>query len=51
VTLHDELRGVLEFKDGTEVQRISKIDGTGKLMTGDFMLVDKNLEAVREGDR
>ena len=32
-----------EFKDGTEVQRISKIDATGSLMTIDYMLVDPNL--------
>jgi hypothetical protein len=34
----------LEFKDGTEVQRVSKVDPSGNLMTLDFMLVDANLE-------
>jgi hypothetical protein len=34
----------LEFKDGTEVQRVNKVDAAGNLMTIDFMLVDKNLE-------
>ncbi len=33
-----------EFKDGSELQRISKIDGEGDLLTLDFMLVNKNLE-------
>ena len=35
-----------EFKDGTELQRINKVDLAGNLMTVDFMLVDTNLEAV-----
>jgi hypothetical protein len=35
-----------EFKDGTEVQRINKVDPDGNLMTVDFMLVDRNLEAA-----
>lgn len=34
----------LEFKDGTEVHRVSKIDPAGNMMTVDFMLVDANLE-------
>ena len=34
----------LEFKDGTEVQRVSKVDPSGNLMTVDFMIVDPNLE-------
>jgi hypothetical protein len=34
----------LEFKDGTEVQRVNKVDAAGDLMTIDFMLVDSNLE-------
>jgi hypothetical protein len=36
----------MEFKDGTEVQRINKVDGAGALMTLDFMIVDRNLESV-----
>jgi hypothetical protein len=35
-----------EFKDGTEVQRVNKVDGAGNLMTVDFMIVDKNLESA-----
>ena len=35
-----------EFKDGSEVQRINKVDPGGHLMTLDFMLVDKNLEVA-----
>jgi hypothetical protein len=35
-----------EFKDGTEVQRVNKVDPSGNLMTVDFMLVDKNLEPM-----
>ncbi|MDZ4696244.1 MAG: DUF6036 family nucleotidyltransferase [Deltaproteobacteria bacterium] len=35
-----------EFRDGSELQRISKIDGQGDLLTLDFMLVNKNLEAT-----
>jgi hypothetical protein len=35
-----------EFKDGTQVQRINKVDPAGDLMTVDFMIVDKNLEEV-----
>jgi hypothetical protein len=34
----------LEFKDGTEVRRINKVDADGNLMTVDFMIVDRNLE-------
>ena len=34
----------LEFKDGTEVRRINKVDADGNLMTLDFMIVDQNLE-------
>jgi hypothetical protein len=33
-----------EFKDGSEVQRVNKVDAAGNMMTVDFMLVDKNLE-------
>ena len=33
-----------EFKDGTEVQRVDRVDAAGELMTVDFMIVDKNLE-------
>ena len=36
----------LEFKDGTIVHRVNKIDPSGDLMTLDFMLVDRNLEAA-----
>jgi len=32
-----------EFKDGTEVQRVNKVDAAGNLMTIDLMIVDKNL--------
>jgi hypothetical protein len=37
---------LFEFKDGTELQRVSKVDAAGRLVTVDFMLVDRNLEAV-----
>ena len=33
-----------EFKDGTEVQRVNKVDAAGNLVTLDFMIVDKNLQ-------
>lgn len=36
----------LEFKDGTSVLRVNKIDPAGDLMTVDLMLVDKNLEST-----
>lgn len=36
----------LEFKDGTSVRRLNKIDPAGDLMTVDLMLVDKNLESA-----
>jgi hypothetical protein len=39
----------LEFKDGTEVHRVNKVDGAGNLMTVDFMLVDANLESAWNG--
>lgn len=35
-----------EFKDGTELQRVNKVDRSGALVTVDFMLVDRNLEAA-----
>ncbi len=35
-----------KFKDGTELQRINKVDGSGNLMTLDFMLVSAHLEPV-----
>lgn len=35
-----------EFKDGTTLQRVSKIDPAGNLMTVDLMLVDRNLAAA-----
>jgi hypothetical protein len=38
----------IEFKDGTEVRRINKIDEAGNLMTLDFMLVDQNLQVPWE---
>jgi hypothetical protein len=36
----------IEFKDGTELQRISKIDASGGLMTLDLMLVNDSLETA-----
>jgi hypothetical protein len=33
-----------EFKDGTTVQRVNKVEATGDVMTLDLMIVDKNLE-------
>jgi hypothetical protein len=35
-----------QFKDGTQVQRINKVDAEGLLMTVDLMIVDKNLESA-----
>jgi len=35
-----------DFKDGTRVQRVNKVDATGGLMTVDFMIVDANLESA-----
>jgi hypothetical protein len=35
-----------EFKDGTEVRRVNKVDAAGDLLTVDFMLVNGNLETV-----
>jgi hypothetical protein len=35
-----------QFKDGSLLQRVNKVDGVGNLMTLDFMIVDENLEAV-----
>lgn len=35
-----------EFKDGTQLQRVNRVDAAGNLMTVDFMLVDANLEAA-----
>jgi hypothetical protein len=35
-----------EFKDGTRMQRVNKVDAAGNLMTVDFMMVDENLEAI-----
>jgi hypothetical protein len=34
------------FKDGTQVQRINKVDADGLLMTVDLMIVDVNLESA-----
>ena len=39
----------LEFKDGTEVHRVNKVDAAGNLMTVDLMIVDKNLESAWDG--
>lgn len=36
----------MDFKDGTTLQRVNKVDEAGNLMTVDFMLVDGNLEAA-----
>ena len=36
----------MEFKDGTEMHRLSKVDAAGDLLTLDFMVVDVNLEAA-----
>jgi hypothetical protein len=38
-----------EFKDGTSLQRVSKVDVQGNLATVDFMLVDRNLEPAWAG--
>ena len=35
-----------QFKDGTRVQRINKVDPAGHLMTVDLIVVDENLESV-----
>jgi predicted nucleotidyltransferase len=35
-----------EFKDGTTLQRVSKVDKDGALMTVDFIVVDRNLETT-----
>ena len=35
-----------EFKDGTTLQRVSKVDNNGDLMTVDFILIDRNLETT-----
>jgi hypothetical protein len=35
-----------QFKDGTQVQRVNKVDAAGNLMTVDFMIVDANLEST-----
>jgi len=43
------LRGLpMEFKDGTEVQRVNKVDPDGNLMTVDFMVADAGLMAPWE---
>jgi hypothetical protein len=38
----------MEFKDGTEVQRVNKVDRDGNLMTVDFMMADASLTAPWE---
>jgi hypothetical protein len=35
-----------EFKDGTSLQRVNKVDHEGNLMTVDFILVDRNLASA-----
>lgn len=40
-----------EFKDGTHLHRVNKVDPAGDLLTVDFMLVDANLEAAWVGRR
>jgi hypothetical protein len=35
-----------EFKDGTTLHRVSKVAENGDLLTVDFMVVDRNLEAA-----
>jgi hypothetical protein len=35
-----------EFKDGTTMQRVSKVDPSGDLMTVDLMMVDRNLASA-----
>ena len=34
------------FKDGTRLQRVNKVDTAGHFMTVDLMIVDENLESV-----
>jgi hypothetical protein len=41
----------VEFKDGTRLQRLNKVDADGNLVTVDFMLVDRNLEPAWAGRR
>lgn len=36
----------MEFKDGTEMQRLTKIDSNADALTLDLMLVDRSLEAA-----
>jgi hypothetical protein len=38
-----------EFKDGTRLHRVNKVDATGEVLTVDFMLVDRNLEQAWAG--
>ena len=38
-----------EFKDGTSLQRVNKVDHEGNLMTVDFILVDRNLASAWAG--
>jgi hypothetical protein len=35
-----------EFKDGSTLQRVNRVDAAGNLMTIDFLLVDRNLEPI-----
>lgn len=38
-----------EFKDGTHLHRVNKVDPAGNLLTVDFMLVDANLDTAWAG--
>lgn len=38
----------MEFKDGTTLHRVNKVDRDGNLMTVDFMLVDRTLAPAWE---
>ena len=38
-----------EFKDGTRLQRVNRVDGDGNLMTVDFILIDQNLAPAWAG--
>jgi hypothetical protein len=38
-----------EFKDGTSLQRVNKVDAQGNLVTVDFILVDRNLAPAWAG--
>jgi hypothetical protein len=40
---------LFELKDGTQLQRVNKVDAAGSLLTVDFMLVDRNLAGTWSG--